>query len=78
MSNLLFDICVHVHGVLLEGELSARYLHGAGEHCLQGQRGQGDDSINCHIICDASVNCGGGGVHLGGSENINDMRRDES
>ena len=62
------DICVHVHCFLLQGEVSARYLHGAGEHCLQGQGGQGDDSIHCHIIGYASVHCCGGCFHLGRSK----------
>ena len=61
---------VHVHCLLLQGELGAWDLHGAGEHSLQGQGGQGDHSIHSHIICYTSVDSCCGHVNLWWSENI--------
>ena len=40
------------------------YLRGAREHCLQGQGGHGNDSLDFHIICNTSVNCCGGYFYM--------------
>ena len=57
-----YFLCIpdHVHSLLLQVEHGARDLHGAGEHCLQGQGGHGDDTIDSDIISDTPVYGGGG------------------
>ena len=44
------DVRVKIHGFLIERVWGAWYLHGAGEHSLQGQQRCQDAGVHRHIV----------------------------
>ena len=58
--RLIPDVRCAVHGVLLQGELGAGYLHGAGEDGLQRELGRGEARVHRHVVHQPAAQRGGG------------------